>query len=156
MSTMNDTVKAIQGRLQTDITYVRNKDIFITPDDDYVPNEVAYPAIGIKDGPIRKTELMNDQMGYERIVRINLWVDLAKGQASIIGDSAGSGRKGILDMADDVNASLDENTLSLADVISARCENPEPEAELFGEANGTRLLVRKKLTIVYESEGDRP
>lgn len=149
---MKALLNAIKTQLQTDLTYVRDGDVFITPHEDFLPHDVKFPAVGIKDGSIIRAERMGGCMEYEISVSLIPWVAMAKPEASIMGDSATS-RKGVLDVADDIHTALDENLLAISGMQEAFSPS-ESGSETLG--SDTRLLQKKNITYVYRKEGNRP
>lgn len=152
---MKTLVQAIQTALRSGIDYIRDADIVIVPHINFLPNEVRLPAIGIKDGPVRRTELAGGMMRYAMQVKIAAWVQLMKEEAAIIGDIAGEGRKGVLDTATDIHAILDENLLSISGMTKAVSAANEPESEMILDA-GKPVMQRKVLIYDYEKEEARP
>lgn len=145
---MKELLNAIKAQLQTDLTYIRDGDIYITPHENYIPNHVRPPCVGIKDGPVVKEHLMGGCARYSMSVSIVAFVQLAKDEASIIGDSSTS-KKGVLDISDDIETSLDDNLLSITGMQAALCSG-SAESELFGDERET--LQRKIITCNYEKE----
>ena len=150
---MKELLTAIKAQLQTDLTYVRDSDIFITEDDDLVPQSVRFPAVGIKDGPVQATELASDMMKYIMSVRIIPYVQLVKPEAAVMGDASTSS-KGILEMEEDIHQSLDENDLDIDGMQEAVGDPNRPESELFGDEE--EMVLRKKITYRYVKEETRP
>lgn len=148
---MKTLLSAIKAQLQTSITYVRDADVFVTENENIIPNGVSFPAIAIKDGPVLITELAGGLMDQTLRVRIIPMVQLYKPEAAVMGDA---GRKGVLDMADDIMAALDENLLTIDGMAAAYPDADQPESELFGD--DTTAIVRKIVNFVYEHEGERP
>ena len=151
---MKALLTAIKTQLQSDLTYVRDKDVFITEDDFATPQAIKYPAVGLKDGPVTRKELAGGMMEYAMTVKIILYVQFAKPEAAIMGD-ASTGQVGILDMEADVHSSLDENLLDITGMQSAVAASNQPESELVGE-EGQSLAQRKIITYEYVKEEARP
>lgn len=127
---------------------MRAADIFVTEDDSLIPDAVKFPAVGIKDGPIARTE---DAGGYWTVsldVRIICLVQLQKTEAAVMGD-ASTGKKGVLDMAVDVHAALDNDLLAIAG-MQAAFSPAEGESEFIGDEQ--LVLQRKIITYRYEKE----
>ena len=82
---MKALLTAIKLQLQTDLTYVRDKDIFVTEDDNLIPSAIKFPAVGIKDGPVVRTEEIGGMMEYALTVKIIAYVQLLKPEAAIMG-----------------------------------------------------------------------
>lgn len=147
---MKTLITNIKTKIQADIDYVRDSDVFVTEDADAIPQAVKFPAIGIKDGPVTRTELAGGMWEVTLEVKVIAWVQLSKPAAAVMGDG---GNKGVLDMAADINASLDENLLAIAGMQSA-FSPAETESELFGDEK--EALQRKIITYRYMKEEDRP
>ena len=150
---MKELLTAIKTQLQTDLTYVRAADVFITEDENLIPDAVKFPAVGIKDGPVVRTEEAGGMMEYALTVKIIPYVQLSKPEAAIMGDTS-TGKEGILDIEADIHESLDENLLSITGMISAVALPNQPESELFGDE--TEVVVRKVISYQYEKETQRP
>ena len=150
---MKDLLTAIQTQLRTDLTTIRDADIYITPHENYIPNQVRPPCVGIKDGTIVRRELAGGMMEYILNVAISVFVQLHKSEAAVIGDAA-SGKKGVLEIADDIHASLDENLLDITGMQEAVSDPTEAGSELFG--NEEEGLQRKVIKFQYVKEEERP
>ena len=150
---MKALLTAIQTQLKTDLTYIRDSDIYITPHENYIPNQVRPPCVGIKDGAIIRRELAGGMMEYILNVAISVFVQLHKSEAAVIGDAA-SGKKGVLEIADDIHASLDENLLDITGMQEAVSDPTEAGSELFG--NEEEGLQRKVIKFQYVKEEERP
>lgn len=149
---MKELLAAIKAALLTGITYVRPQDLYITPSLDLVPNGVRPPAIAIKDGPIARTEKLGGLWEVSLAVRIAVFAQVLKPEASLMGDTSTS-TKGMLDMADDVHTVLDENFLSIVGMLDAFSPS-EGESELVGDES--EMFQRKIITYQYLKEEDRP
>jgi len=144
---------AIKSQLQADLGYVRASDVFITEDEDLFPDAIKFPAIGIKDGPVVRIEMIGGMIEYLMTVKIVALVQLTKPEAAIMGDSA-TGRKGILDMEKDIHASLDENLLSITGMTAAVAAANQSESEMFGDE--VEVMQRKVIAYEYVKETERP
>lgn len=147
---MDTLIKAIQTQLRADIDYVRDPDVYITPDVDYLPENVRPPCIGIKDGDISRKEEFGGKMTYKMAVTIVACVSLTKEEAAIIGDSS---REGVITLSNDIQASLDENTLGITGMQTAFSPS-ESGSHPFGDKN--LMMQRKLIEFEYEKEGNRP
>jgi hypothetical protein len=146
---MKELLTAIKSQLQTDLTYVRDSDIFVTENENLIPAQVRFPAVGLKDGPVLRVEMAGGMMEYQMTVKIIALVQLVKPEAAIMGDTA-TDSKGILDMEDDIDSSLDENLLDIDGMISATALADQAESEVFG--NETDLIQRKIIGYQYVKE----
>ena len=150
---MKELLTAIKAQLQADLTYVRDSDVFVTEDENLIPDAVKFPAVGLKDGPVRRIEMIGGMMEYRMTVKIIALVQLTKPEAAIMGD-ASTGRKGILDLEADIHTSLDENLLSIEGMISAVALPNQGESEVFGDE--VEVIQRKIVGYEYVKETARP
>jgi hypothetical protein len=142
---MKALLTAIQTQLRTDLTYVRDKDVFISKDEALVPDAAKSPFVGLKDGAISRTRRPGGALEIEMTVRVVIWVKLQKDQAGIIGDSSAS-KKGVLDIADDIYSALNDNLLSISGMQDAFCPD-ETASEMMGDE--TEQLQRKIMDWQY-------
>ena len=150
---MKELLTAIKTQLQTDLTYVRDSDFFITPHKNFIPPRVKMPCVGIKDGPVKRTELPGGMWEVTSSVAIIPYVDLMKDEeTSIMGDSA-TDQKGVLDIVDDIHTSLDENLLGITGMQEAFSPR-EDESELAGSEKES--MQRKVVYYQYVKEEERP
>lgn len=150
---MKALLTAIKTQLQTDLSYVRTSDVFITEDENLIPAAVKFPAVGIKDGPVVRTEMIGGMMEYRMAVKIVALVQLTKPEAAIMGDTS-TGKKGILDMEKDIHESLDENLLSIEGMTAAVAAANQGESEVFGDE--VEVMQRKVIVYEYVKETERP
>lgn len=150
---MKELLSAIKSQLQTDLTYVRDGDIFVTEDENLIPDAVKFPAVGLKDGPVIRTEEMGGMMEYRMTVKILVLVQLTKPEAAIMGDTS-TGKKGILDLEADIHEALDENLLSITGMQAAAAVPNQPESKVFGDE--TEVIQRKVISYEYVKETERP
>jgi len=105
-ATLTYILSALQGAAT--LSYIRDNDIFITPDVDYVPRQTKMPCIGVKDGAIRydlDSEGALSNMG----VSIAVFAEIHRDEeSSIVGDGIS---KGVLEIAEDVADVLHNNLL---------------------------------------------
>lgn len=148
---MKELLSAIISQLQTALTYIRDGDIYVTPHENYIPNAVRPPCVGLKDGGITRTELSGGMWEVALMAKLIVYVQLAKDEASVMGDSA-TGKKGVLDIVDDIHVSLDENLLDIEGMQEA-FSSSENESEMFGDEK--EALQRKIITYQYVKEEDR-
>jgi hypothetical protein len=151
---MKALINAIREVLQEKLTYIRTGDFFIAPHEDFIPRDVKFPAIGIKDGQILRSEGLDSSMEYTMEVMLIAWVAVHKPEASIMGDGGEESLiKGVLDVADDIHDCLDENFLDIDGLIEAFSPS-EAGSETMGADN--QFLQKKKITYRYVIQGDRP
>ena len=150
---MKELLTAIKSQLQADLGYVRAPDVFITEDENLIPAAIKFPAVGIKDGPVQRIEMIGGMIEYLMTVKIVALVQLTKPEAAIMGDSV-THKKGILDMEKDIHESLDENLLSITGMTSAVAAANQAESEVFGDE--VEVIQRKIITYEYVKETERP
>lgn len=147
---MKGLLLAIQTQLQQDLSYIRDSDIYITGDMDSLPSSARLPAVALKDGNISRKELAGQMMEVGLNVSLVIWVEVFKEDAALIGDTT---RKGILDIAEELHAALDENLLGIEGIIEAFSPS-ELASEPFNDGN--RDLQRKQIVYQYIKETARP
>lgn len=145
---MKALIEAIRARLQSGLGYVRAADVFVTEDDNLIPEAVKFPAVGLKDGAIARTELAGGWWRVNPAVRLVVWVQLQKTEAGVMGDDA-SGQKGVLEIADDIHALLDQNLLGIEGMQGAFSPS-EGESQFVGDEQ--LVLQRKVIEYRYELE----
>lgn len=150
---MKTLVQAIQTALKNAATlsYVADADIFVTPDEYLVPIGCAFPAIGIKDGPIIKDKeatATGTKLAWD--VRYNahviIYVEMTAGETPVVGQATPSVIKGVLDIANDINTLLHENYMSISGILDAYCIG-EAESEVIGFSD--LEILKKRLTYEY-------
>lgn len=105
---MKELITATRTTIRTGLSYVRDRDVFVTEDIRLVRNVGGYPAIGIKDGGIAFGYEAGDQGDETLQLSFSLQVKLEKPEASIMGDESTSS-KGVLDLAEDLIELLKDN-----------------------------------------------
>lgn len=136
---MKNLILAIQTELQTKITAVRDRDVFLSPDLSIVPESVKFPCIGIKDGKVSRKELMGEA------VELTLPVEIAVYQSLIRDDEA---VLNTLTVCDAVHLALKENYLGQY-VKSVTRADESPIQVLYKKQ---ALILRKILPFTYERE----
>jgi len=109
---MKALLQAIQTQLKndTDLSYISDTNIFITPDEDIIPIDLTFPALGLKDGPINRIVHTNLKWEVHYTVYIIVLQTLSSGETPIVGQTDPK-IYGVLDIADDIHDSLNENLL---------------------------------------------
>lgn len=147
---MKTLLQAVKAALQANMSGMRAIDIFITPHTNLIPAGTQFPAIGIKDGSIKRAELMGgDSLDKEMVVTLIPYVKVYPGEKSIIGSGV---FKGVLDVVEDIHEVLDDNLLGIEGMESAFCGD-EKESEMFGKLEDG--LQRKIITYTYEKRSER-
>lgn len=139
MTGMQTSLKNAAG-----LSYVADADIFVTSDENILPIDCGFPAIGLKDGPVSRqmsaagptTSLLWD-VRYR--VHVITYVEMSAGETPVIGQTSPS-IKGILKIGFDIAGVLHENYQSIAGVLDAYCVEEE-ESEVVG---GKDLIILKK------------
>lgn len=148
---MKDLVTAIQTRLRAELAYMRDADIYITPDLDLIPSAAGRPCIGIKDGRIAKRELAGDVIEYDMPVSIVTYQRIMQNEASVIGDASGTYR-GVLEIDADIDAALDNWQPAAAYIRFGWSDGSAPSETV---ADGTQALVRKTRNFFFQKQEDR-
>lgn len=108
MGDFSDLLLAVQARLQSQITYIRKGDIFITPDHLILPPGVVFPCIGIKDGVmeyIQETLPENDDRTF--MVRIAAYQNLTGPLGELVVGKAGHDKfVGVVTLVESIAAAL--------------------------------------------------
>ena len=127
---MKDLLNSIKTQLQTDLTYVRDSDIYVTEDERLIPQAVKFPAVGLKDGEVLYVIETGDQETDELYVKAIAYVQLQKPGAAIMGDTA-TGKKGVLEIIADIKASLNDEKFS--GTYESAIPVSEPESEFLAD-----------------------
>lgn len=138
--------------IKTALEAITGVDVFVTPDENFLPNNVRLPAIGIKDGAIRRAQGAGMTQMSTLEVKVIPWVFLAKAGASILGD-ASSSQPGIIALGDAIHTVLDDNLLGIAGVESAFSSGESGSTLGIMDAGD---IVNKVITYTYEKQEDRP
>lgn len=126
--------------------------VFASPSDTFIRPGVSFPAIGLKDGPTNRTDLSGGMIEYDIVIHVCLFVYLFREEAVLLDDPA-TDSPGVLTFADQVDAVLDENLLSIDGMIHAAQFQSLPSRILF---NGKEFAQSKILKYRYELEASRP
>ena len=145
---MKSLLTAIKTQLQTELSDVRDADIFIAPHINFIPAAVRMPCVGIKDGTIVRQEQIGGYIAETYQVQLAVYVNSRKDEAAIMGDESVD-QKGVLDMVAEVHSALHQQLMNLSGVISAFCST-EQASEMFGDDTAT--VVRKIIIYQYEKE----
>ena len=132
-------------QLQEDaaLSGVRDSDIYVTPDEQFIPSGVKFPCIAIKDGAIENAWSTNLKY-YQRLqVRVASFVQIMKPEDSIMSD------QGILELEELVVESLVNNELGLSGIDYAFVIRQEA-SEMFGDE--TQMIQKKTAVFEYGRE----
>jgi len=135
---MKPLLTAIRSKLRADLSYVRDRDIFITEDEALLPRQVKFPAVALKDGDVANRLDDKDTIEQQMEVRVTAYAQILKPEESIMGSA------GVLQMAADITASLQENTLGLTGVYDAFAVSEEA-SETFGDE---QEMIQKKTVVL--------
>lgn len=141
-------IKAIRTALDS----IPRVSVFVTPDENFLPNKARLPAIGIKDGTIQRSEGASMSQSSNIEVKLVAWVNLAKPEASVLGDGSTT-QVGVIELAEAIHKALDDNLLGIAGITSAFSSTEAGSKLMDGDR---KLLVSKIITYNYDHEGDRP
>ncbi len=141
---MKDLLTAIQTELQGALSYVRDADIYITEDEDLIPQAVKFPAVALKDGDVEwEVDASGPTKKQALYVNVIVYVQIVRPEGSVMGDGS---HKGVLEIHADIKAELDENTLdsevSDAEIVS------EKASETIGDEK--EMIQKKAATYKYE------
>ncbi len=149
---MKSLMTAIQTSLKNaaSLSYVADADIVITPDENLLPVNCSFPAIGLKDGTITMDKLSTNatttllwDVRYR--VHIIIYTEMSAGETPVIGQASPS-IKGILDINDAVRTVLHENYQSISGIVDAYCVEEE-EGEVIG--GNDMIVLKKRMTFEY-------
>jgi len=151
---MKSLITAIQTSLKNAATLssVADADIVITPDENYIPQTIAYPAIGLKDGPIvmeKEAAAAGSTLLWNVVYQVHviIYVAMADGEVPLIGQTSPA-VKGILDLNDLVRTILHENSQSITGIIDSYCV-AETESEIIG--GNDMIILKKTMTFEYQA-----
>ncbi len=138
---MKTLMLAIKAHLQNDTTlaYIPDLSIFITPDEQLIPEQVSLPAISIKDGSIKNDQKVCSNYIQYAQVNITVYQRIFKSEDSIIGVH------GVLEMAADVITSLIDEKFSISGL-----QNVFPISEGESQIMGRENEMMQMKTIVFQ------
>lgn len=147
---MNALLLAIKAALQGGaISGVADESVCIVRSENYLPASATSPAIGIKDGIIRRRELAGGAIELDMTVLVCVWCQLIEDdnfEASLTGFGDDSG---VIALAAEVVSALENNTLGLPGVqraFAVECR----ASEAIGMT--TTTLQRKIIVMNYVQE----
>lgn len=147
---MKELLTYVKARLISQLDYIRDDDVYITPDIDLVPQSCKRPCVGITDGNIAHRELMSDVIESDMAVTVVVYVGIQKPEGALMGDTATSA-KGVLDIIDDVNAALDEYMPTSAYIYAFAGSETASETV----SDGQTAMTRKTITFLFQKQEDR-
>lgn len=138
---MRALLAAVKSQVQSEIDWVSGTNVFYADDFDLLPQHVTFPAVGIKDGGQANT--LDSAGSYEAEHRVRCCVYVLNHQPETLCED-----QGVLDLADEVEAALIDNALSIGDVLLAWAEGVT-ESELFLDENNLPI-ARCVVTVAYQ------
>ncbi len=153
---MKDTIDAVIAALKdaVDLSYVRDQDIFTTENEYLIPKTVKSHLISVKDGRESRRELAGGMIERVSQVKVSSYIQLAKPGAALMGDDA-TGKKGILEMTEDIDEILDEKLLDISGMQTAFCRDIE-ESEPINNDDTLDVFIKKTMIYEYIKEEERP
>ena len=151
---MKELLQAIQTQLRADgnLSYINDDDIFITPDENMIPVTANFPAVGLKDGPIQRIVETAETWEPHYAVYVIVYQLMSPGETAIVGGTNPT-IHGVLDIAKDIHASLNDNKLGITGMELAY---PGDERQSETIDNEELCLQKKKLSYIYQKEEERP
>ena len=138
---MRDLLLAVQAKLRSAITAVRDRDVVILENEDLLPESIGYPAVGIKDGPAAWTPETSRSYDVEPRVRITVYVRLGRPAESVMDPDTG-----VLALAAAARDALTNDTLGVPGVYQV---HPGPEEESRTFSDGKELIQKKTVSMIY-------
>ena len=151
---MKELLQAIQTQLRGDSTlsYIDDDDIVITPDENMLPATIGFPCIGLKDGPIQRIVEEAENWEPHYTVYVIVYQKLTGGETPLVGGTDPT-IYGVLDIAEDIHASLNDNTLGITGMELAYAGDEWASENIDGPKIA---LQKKKLTYIYQKLEARP
>jgi len=144
---MKETILALKADLTTNgfCDYYSGDNVFLSIDEDLLPRDVTFPAIGIKDGEI---DYLYEEYGTrQKTYTIDLWVYYEAPTADETHTGSGAANPdGILGFMKNLVDHLEHNKLGIASIEQGLPLRETP-SELFGGEDF--FVMRKMLTIEY-------
>ncbi len=139
---MKELMLAIKSHLRADVNllYVQDESIFITPDEQLIPESVTLPAISLKDGSIKNNQKLCKNYIQDAIVKVTVYQRIFKQEESIVGTH------GVLDMASDVITSLIDQKHSISGIQNV-FPIGEGESQIMGREN--EMMQMKTISLMY-------
>lgn len=150
---MKALLTAIKSALQnaSALSYVADADIFITPDEDLLPVNCGFPAIGLKDGAVSREEADFDARWITSMdPGIIVYQLLTDGEPPVMGQTSPA-IKGVLDICADIRGVLENNALSISGMQFARCYAESPAEVLAAE---DLAVIKRRMNWTYRKEED--
>ena len=152
---MKELLTAIKTHLRADanLSYIDDANIIITPDIDMIPITTGFPCLALKDGPIRRIVHTNIKWEVHLTALIVILQLLKTSDISVIGQ-ADPKIYGVLEIADAIHVSLNEQLLGISGMEMAFPGDLESESETIGYED--LVLQRKIVSYEYQKTEIRP
>ncbi|MDA3835210.1 MAG: hypothetical protein PF495_17635 [Spirochaetales bacterium] len=152
---MKELLTALKTHLRADanLGYIEDANIFITPDMDMIPITAGFPCLAIKDGAIRRIIHTNIKWEVHLTVLIIILQLLKPSDISLMG-KADPKIYGVLEIADAIHVSLNEQLLGISGMEMAFSGENETETETIGYED--LVLQRKIISYEYQKTQTRP
>jgi len=135
---MKGLLLAIQTSLRQ-LTGPRDKDVFLSPDKDIIPEKSKFPCIGIKDGSVDRSSLMGEVTDMTLPVEIYVYEKLIQNDQAILS---------VFDLTAGIHEKLKGNYLG--EYVKSASPGKETPIQLLYQKNG--LILRKTIFYEYERE----
>lgn len=124
--------------------------VFVTTDEQVIPDGVKLPCLTIKDGAVSVTDLPGGVREKTMGVTFIAWSPQGKDAAQVIGDKTQTGVLGILD---EIVTLLQNNRLGIPGMIDGRQQSEAASVLYIGQNNKT--VQQKTMTFQYvRQQGD--
>ena len=135
---MKSEILASKTALQEtpDLSYIKDRDIYVTEDLRLIRNSGGYPAIGIKDGGISFPTAAGSQDDENFSITFAVYVQLFKQEAGVMGDTH---NKGVLEVAEDLIATLKDN--DLGELVDTALPSSQGGSEILSDGHLAILMV---------------
>lgn len=134
----------IRSHLRDTVSDTRDRDIYIASHIDYLPPQVKFPCIGLKDGAVDPSYGAGC-LEREMIVYVVLYTSLKKFECNLVGDDSAN-KIGVLDLSDKVRDLL--TVFVPDDCQGVECTKESP-SELFTDGESS-FIQQKILTFKYD------
>lgn len=153
---MKELITEIQDQLQedTNLSYIADDSIFVSIDENIIPEVVTFPAIGIKDGNIQYNFEEGETWEPNYYVDLIIYTLMTATDLCIMGDGTDTNTTyGVLKIADDIHASLIDNFLSITGIeLALPISEKASEALIMGDL----ALQKKVITYRYRKSEATP
>lgn len=139
---MKTLLAALKAELPGRLRWIR--DIEVVPDEYWIPEQVRFPFVGLKDGEIRREEGAGGTLTERLTVQVIVYQKILQAEASVMGSGDD---KGVLDLVADIHGVLNENLLGLTGMEYAFCSGEEGSQTLERDSV---FIQKKRCDYVYE------